>query len=289
MKKLKYSWIVFLPLMALVLSGCGRKQGGSEQQTQTIVTQPSQNAFPPTPTTPPTPPAGPSGPTGGTATCTKQVINKAYYERLVQGTGNVSVDTLVNEITGVDQVLKVQIEPVSTGGSQGSTMMAVDVSIIRNGQVVSTDTFPGTTGPINSNNGPSGYDTNQYRMGIAVGAKHNKDFSSSISGNSTYGIRISRPMSDAVCNQFCSANNTAYTGCWYVSPAQCQQWTNDGHYGNYVYTYCSNIGTYGCAGPDWGMITTCRKSNCNVNTVSQNANWSVRVRVETDTSSCLPQ
>lgn len=268
------SYLVVVP-MAFALFACSQSSDstGSGQSnsasTPTTTTTPTTTVTNP-PTTTTNPPTGSSGGFVNSSSC-PQYPSRSYYEYYKSGAGSATATTPAEIVA--DQKLRVSIEPGSAGstttagGSQSYGALAVNVSLLKNGVVVSSKMVPTQSGG--------------YKTGLYVGEKSDPsllDFSPYLSGNATYSIQVSNVQTDWTCNNYCNAAHycdSNYIDCYYegISP-----------------TYDTSSGDWFCCSPSADqMIQQCQNLQCGVGPAQSNQTWSLYIRVETDSTSCVPQ
>lgn len=279
---MKFKTLLLIVPVAFALSACGKSSTDATTTNSASTSAPSTNG---STNTTPAPPTGatsgslvplPAGASSGSTASTSSngcpvYPQRNFYSYYRTGTGTGMVYTDSNDIIA-DTKLRVSIQPGSagstagTGGTQAYTQMAATVTLVRNGTEVASVDIPV------QNNAATGYSS-----GVAVNHLSDPaiaDFSSFLSGQGHYSIKVSNVRTDYKCNTFCTAS---YYGC---SPSYC------GYYG-YSWNWDIHTNYYSCCPGGIDILNQCQRQQCGVGTSTSNGAWSLTVKVETDITSCI--
>lgn len=279
---MKFKDLMLVLPVAFLLVACGRSNGDSDEITQASTQSPlggSPSAPAPTPpsgggTTTPPPSTGDGTQTGG---CPANPSRK-FYSFNFNGTGKQELTSPQSgtEMIRADSKLRIGLTPLAAGATSGTggkmeyDKMAARVSLMKNGSEVAFVDLELRDS------------TNKFPEGIQVGQMSNLawgDFSSFLEGSGDYYIKVSRIRTNKGCRDFCKPstymcgwNYQNYYGDWY-----CNRGTM-----NYDYNAKSMVCCY-----DGNMLDQCNSQQCGVNFPLDNAAWSLNVRVETDSTTCI--
>ena len=299
---MKFRDVIIIMPLAFALVACGKSSTDSAEEStvnnpNTVLSGSPLNSNPlpgPSGSSGASGTSGTSGSSGSSGTYDAsgcpQYPSRSFYEYYKEGTGTGAVYTISNDIVA-DSKLRVSIEPGSAGGTQGTggtanyTYLSATVHLLRNGIEVAAKSVagPGATywsylnGSVASSILPTG---------IAVGSKSDPskaNFGSYLQTGARYSIKVDNIRTDYKCNTYCT---TAAYKCLGSSSCGFYAWNQDaGNYTWYDWNWDYHQNTWSCCPTT--MVNDCQKQQCGVGSILANSTWSLTVRVETDSTSCI--